>query len=276
MSEFKERLEELSSKAEDIIDSIGQPLKPYIPVIGRFLIVATFLEDALRISTQWEDQVLFMEQRRNFPSFLSHLFLGLNVIIMTAGSIMVIAKRYQNYAVYGLLSTVVAQALGYGLVFNFQFFLRNLSVIGGLVMVLSDSMQQKKRQMFAALPQLSETDKRTYLQLAGRILLIFLFIGSAFHGEWSFTRVIVSLLGLVACIMVAVGFKARWSAMFLVLFLSVFNILINNFWSVSHSYFKRDFLKYDFFQTLSIVGGFLLLVNMGPGGYSIDEKKKAF
>ncbi|KAI8141414.1 SURF4 family-domain-containing protein [Fennellomyces sp. T-0311] len=275
MSDLKARLEELSSTAEDIVDRVGQPLKPYIPVIGRFLIVATFLEDALRISTQWEDQLLFMEQRRHFPYGLSHLFLGLNVIVMTAGSVMVIAKRQQDYAVYGLLGTVVAQALGYGLVFNFQFFLRNLSVIGGLVMVLSDSFKQQ-RPMFAALPQISETDKRTYLQLAGRILLIFLFIGSAFHGEWSLSRVLVSLLGLVACVMVAVGFKARWSAMFLVLFLSVFNILINNFWSVNHSYFKRDFLKYDFFQTLSTVGGFLLLVNMGPGGYSIDEKKKAF
>lgn len=194
---------------------------------------------------------------------------------MLAGSVMVIAKRHQQYAVYGLLGVVVSQALGYGLVFDFQFFLRNLSVIGGLVMVLSESFVQQK-QMFAALPQLSETDKRTYLQLAGRILLIFLFIGSAFHGEWSVARILVSALGLVACIMVAVGFKARWSAMFLVLFLSVFNILINNFWSVKHSYSKRDFLKYDFFQTLSTVGGFLLLVTMGPGGYSIDEKKKAF
>lgn len=195
--------------------------------------------------------------------------------VMLAGSGLVIARRYQEYAVYGLLGVVVAQALGYGLIFDLSFFLRNLSVIGGLVMVLSDALGKKKR-MFAALPQLSESNRRTYLQLAGRILLIFLFIGSAFHGEWSLIRIIVSLLGLAACVMVAVGFKAKYSAMFLVLFLSVFNILINNFWSVSHSHFKRDFLKYDFFQTLSIVGGFLLLVTMGPGGYSIDEKKKEF
>lgn len=194
---------------------------------------------------------------------------------MLAGSVLVIARRYQDYAVYGLLGVVVAQAFGYGLIFDLNFFLRNLSVIGGLVMVLSDSVA-KQRRMFAALPQLSESNRRTYLQLAGRILLIFLFIGSAFHGEWSLIRILVSILGAVACIMVAVGFKAKWSAMFLVLFLSVFNVLINNFWSISHSSFKRDFLKYDFFQTLSIVGGFLLLVSMGPGGYSIDEKKKEF
>ncbi|KAG2224389.1 hypothetical protein INT45_002928 [Circinella minor] len=275
MANIKDQVETFSSKAEDIVDKIGQPLKPYIPVIGRFLIVATFLEDALRITTQWSDQISYMEDYRHFPKGLSHLFLGLNVLVMLVGSGCVIGKRYQDYAVYGLLGVVVAQALGYGLIFDLSFFLRNLSVIGGLVMVLSDSVA-KQRRMFAALPQLSENNRRTYLQLAGRILLIFLFIGSAFHGEWSLIRIVTSLLGLSACIMVAVGFKAKWSAMFLVLFLSVFNVIINNFWSVSHNHFKRDFLKYDFFQTLSIVGGFLLLVNMGPGGYSIDEKKKEF
>ncbi|CEG83754.1 Putative Heat shock protein 78 [Rhizopus microsporus] len=75
---------------------------------------------------------------------------------------------------------------------------------------------------------------------------------------------------------VAVGFKAKWSAMFLVLFLSVLNVFVNNFWSVQHSYYKRDFLRYDFFQSLSTVGGFLLLVSTGPGGLSYDEKKKEF
>ncbi|KAI8075138.1 SURF4 family-domain-containing protein [Gongronella butleri] len=275
MESYKRQLEFYGSKAEDVLDKVGQPLRPYIPAISRFLIVATFLEDALRIVTQWSDQLYYMEQSRHFPKGISHIFLGINVIAMLGCSIMVIARRHQDYAVYGLMGVVVSQALGYGLVFDMQFFLRNLSVMGGLMMVLSDAIG-KKRQMFAALPQMTESNRRTYFQLAGRILLIFLFVGSAFHGEWSLLRFLVSLYGLVACILVAVGFKAKWSAMFLVLFLSVFNVLINNFWSVSHTHYRRDFLKYDFFQTLSTVGGFLLLVNIGPGSYSVDEKKKEF
>ena len=110
---------------------------------------------------------------------------------MIAGSYCVIAKKYPEYAVGALLSVVVVQGghlsrscsrngqfheleltcsgtlplhslhigLGYGLIFDMSFFLRNLSVIGGLLMVLSDSLQTKKK-LFAGLPSISETDRR--------------------------------------------------------------------------------------------------------------------
>ena len=75
------------------------------------------------------------------------------------------------------------------------------------------------------------------------MLLIFLFIGFIFKGEWSFIRVLVSLVGFAACTMVAIGFKAKWSAAFLVLILSAFNVFINNWWSINSSHPQRDFLK---------------------------------
>ncbi|OCF45866.1 hypothetical protein I317_00354 [Kwoniella heveanensis CBS 569] len=264
-----------SSKIEDLIEAYTQPIRPYVPAMARFLIVVTFLEDALRIMTQWSDQLWYLQKHRHFPWGLSHLFLLINVVAMLAGSFGVIGKKFPDYSVFCLLGVVVAQGLGYGLLFDLSFFLRNLSVIGGLLMVLSDSLQNKKK-LFAGLPSLSETDRRKYFQLAGRILLIFLFIGFIFQGNWSLARVIVSVVGLGACIMVAVGFKAKWSASFLVALLSIFNVFINNWWSVHSAHPQRDFLKYDFFQTLSIVGGLLLLVNIGPGGISVDEKKKVY
>lgn len=37
----------------------------YLPAIGRFLIVVTFLEDALRIMTQWGDQLQYLHDYRH-------------------------------------------------------------------------------------------------------------------------------------------------------------------------------------------------------------------
>ncbi|KMU91825.1 surfeit locus protein 4 [Coccidioides immitis H538.4] len=142
-------------------------------------------------------------------------------------------------------------------------------------MVLSDSWVRKKF-VPAGLPQLEEKDRKMYVQFAGRVLLIFLFIGFIFSGSWGFWRILVSILGFVACVMVVVGFKAKWSATILVVVLSIFNILVNNFWTLHSKHPHKDFAKYDFFQTLSIVGGLLLLVNMGPGQLSMDEKKKVY
>ncbi len=154
-----------------------------------------------------------------------------NVVAMVSCSVLVIARRYSEIAVCCLIGVVITQALGYGLIFDLNFFLRNLSVMGGLLMVLSDSWI-RKTQAFAGLPQLEEKDRKMYFQLAGRVLLIFLFVGFVFSGEWSIGRIVVSLVGLVACIMVVVGFKAKASATLLVLILSIFNVLVNNFWTV--------------------------------------------
>lgn len=78
-----EKIRALSATAEDYIDTYTQPIKPHLPALGRFLIVVTFLEDALRIVTQWGDQLYYLQKHRGFPWGLSHLFLMTNVIVST-------------------------------------------------------------------------------------------------------------------------------------------------------------------------------------------------
>jgi hypothetical protein len=78
---------------------------------------------------------------------------------MLAGSGAVITQRYTEYAVGGLLAVVIIQGFGYGLIFDLNFFLRNLSVIGGLVMVFSETMVTRKK-LFAGLPSISENDRK--------------------------------------------------------------------------------------------------------------------
>jgi len=176
-----------------------------------------------------------------------------------------------------LMFVIVSQALVYGLLFNFQFFFRNLSLIGGLLMALSDAFVRDRRNLsLPGLPMIEDKDKSKYLQLAGRILLICLFLAYMVAKKWTILGGVFNLLGLAACILVVIGFKARLSACFLVVMLSIQNLMLNPYWRYSVHNPTRDYLRYEHFQTLSIVGGLILLVNSGAGRISIDEKKKIY
>ncbi|GAA5912899.1 hypothetical protein JCM8208_002076 [Rhodotorula glutinis] len=271
-----EKARKVSDKIEDRLDGLARPIRPWLPGMGRFLIVVTFLEDALRILTQLSDQNYYLQKHRGFPWGLSHLFLWTNVFVMLACSSAIITKRYPVYATGGLFGVVLAQGFGYGLIFDLTFFLRNLSVIGGLLMTLSDSLSQKKSSIVTNLTPMgvSDQDRKKYLQLFGRVLLVFLFLGFVFNGQSGIAKGFVSVSGLVACICVAVGYKARQSALYLVVVLSAFNFAVNAWWRVHAAHPQRDFLKYDFFQTLSIIGGLLLLINLGAGDFAIEQKKR--
>lgn len=57
-----EKLRAFARTVEDNVDIYTQPLKPHLPAIGRFLIVVTFLEDSLRIVSQWGDQLWYLQR----------------------------------------------------------------------------------------------------------------------------------------------------------------------------------------------------------------------
>jgi uncharacterized membrane protein YphA (DoxX/SURF4 family) len=137
-----------------------------------------------------------------------------------------------------LAAVVVSQSIGYGLIFDFNFFFRNLSVIGGLLMLLSEALV-KKKDLFAGLPQMSETEKSTYLQLAGRVLLVGLFLSFVLAGEMTWFRLVMTIIGFGVSLMVVVGFKAKYSAVLLILILSIANVILNNWWSLHHNHPHR-------------------------------------
>jgi hypothetical protein len=57
-----DKVREFGKQFEDNIEIHTQPLKPHLPAIGRFLIVVTFLEDSIRILTQWGDQLWYLQK----------------------------------------------------------------------------------------------------------------------------------------------------------------------------------------------------------------------
>jgi uncharacterized membrane protein YphA (DoxX/SURF4 family) len=229
-----EALNAYATALEEKLEHLAAPVKPHVPMLGRFLIVATFLEDTVRILSQWNAQLAYLEHYQKIPFGFTHFFLVANVALMALGSTGAILRRFVVISVASLTTVLVMQLLGYGLIWRPEYLFRALSVFGGLLMLLADGLA-KKRDLFAGLPQMNEADRQAYVQLAGRVLLVLLFISFTVAGEMSVFRLTMIIIGFAVSVLVVLGFKAKFSALFLVMVLSVGNVLLNNWWSLHHN-----------------------------------------
>ncbi len=149
---------------------------------------------------------------------------------------------------------------------------RNLSLCGALILLLAEASGEAKT-MFAGIPSMGINQKQNYMQLAGRVMVVFMFI-TLIKFEFSFFRSLLTLIGFGLTVCVFVGYKTKLAALVLVGLLLIMNVSLNAFWTIPYNRIARDFLKYDFFQSLSVIGGLMFVVALGPGGVSFDERKR--
>jgi len=264
--------EEFLSKAEDVADQILRKSKHVLPHVARLCLISTFLEDGIRMWVQWSEQRDYMDSSWGCGYFLATLFVFINLVGQLGGCVMVLGRFKVDIACGLLFFIVVLQTLAYSILWDFQFLMRNLALIGALLLVLAESRVEAK-SILAGVPSLGENKPKTYLMLTGRVLLVFMFV-TLLRLEVSFMQIVQNIVGSVLMVLVTIGFKTKLSALILVSWLTILNLYFNAWWTIPSYKPMRDFLKYDFFQTLSVIGGLLMVVSLGPGGVSMDESKK--
>merc|ERR1711892_668918 len=243
------------SWAEDKADLIARKGKHILPIVARACLVSTFFEDGFRMWTQWNEQREYMDISWGCGWFLATLFVVINLIGQLGAVAMVLTRFKVDIACGILFFVVILQTIAYSILWDLQFLFRNLALIGALLLVLAESRVEGKSL------------------LAGGILLVFMFL-TLLRFEMSAMQIIQNLVGSLLMVLVTVGYKTKLSALVLVTWLNILNFYFNAWWTIPAYKPMRDFLKYDFFQTLSVIGGLLMVVSLGPGGVSMDEQKK--
>jgi len=263
------------AKAEDIADNVLRHTKYILPHVARLCLVSTFLEDGIRMWSQWGEQRDYISSTWSCGQFLATLFVLVNMLgqLGACGGVMV--RKHVDTMCYVLFFIIGLQTVAYSILWDMKFLARNLALVGAVLLLLAESKSENKSRLFAGVPQLDVTSPKSYMQLGGRILLVFMFV-TLLHFTFSPLDLIQNIIGSALMLCVAAGYKTKLSAMVLVAWLFVLNLYQNQFWKYSSTRAMHDFLKYDFFQTLSVIGGLLMLVALGPGGVSVDERKKLY
>lgn len=123
--------------------------------------------------------------------------------------------------------------------------------------------------------------------LVGRILLAAIFIlsgigkitgyaGTAAYMASKGLPMVEILLPLTILIelgggmLLAIGFKARWAALLLFLFVIPTTLIFHAFWGIDPAAAQEQ--QIHFLKNLAIIGGMLMVFALGPGPYSVDKR----
>lgn len=123
--------------------------------------------------------------------------------------------------------------------------------------------------------------------LLGRILFALIFLMSGLNhitGEGAdyaaaagvpmagFLVPFAGLLALVGALSILLGYKVKYGAWLIVIFLIPVTIALHNFWTVKDP-MQQQMQMAMFMKNVAILGGALLLAYFGAGPYSIDNRK---
>ena len=129
---------------------------------------------------------------------------------------------------------------------------------------------------------------RMYGPLVGRVLLALIFIIAGFGKITGFegtvgymqaynvpmTQVLAVLAIIVELgggLMIAVGWKARWSAAAIFIFVLVASFIFHAFWAVPAD--QAQLQNIMFMKNLAIMGGMLYIIVYGSGPLSVDKNR---
>jgi len=144
--------------------------RPRLEFVVRLLLVATFLDDALRMAMQFSQHVEQVSGASHLPAPIATVVLAVGLLAQSLGSLSMLALFQVEVWTTALIGWATLQPLLYSQLSNFEFMSESLSLIGGLLMLrvhLLSKTPQPSREFS------SDDTRRAFAltQLLGRLLL---------------------------------------------------------------------------------------------------------
>jgi len=263
-------------KAEQFAEQCLAKTKHILPHMGRLCLCATFIEDGIRMCTQWGEQRDYIDSTWGCGWFLAVLFVLINLFGQIGSSVLILSRKHVVPACYALFGIICLQTIAYSILWDIKFLARSLSLCGAVMLLLAEN-QKSGGNIFTQNIMFDDANQKNknYMLLSGRLLLVLMFL-SLMHLKFSPVEIIRNIIGIALISMITIGFKTKLMSVTMVLWLLGMNLAFNDFWRHRTASIMYDFKKYDFFQTMTVIGGLLILVLIGPGGLSYDERKKMY
>jgi putative oxidoreductase len=128
-----------------------------------------------------------------------------------------------------------------------------------------------------------------YAPLLGRFLITFIFLRSAFDKLTDFSGVAGNMaakgmpyaefllmgaiaIEIVGSLSVLLGWKARWGALALLIFLVPATLIFHNYWAIDPAQVREMTNQTNhFFKNLAIIGALVFIMGVGPGPLSLSR-----
>lgn len=82
---------------------------------------------------------------------------------------------------------------------------------------------------------------------------------------------VAGMISFLGALSILVGFKARYGAWLIVIFLVPVTVMLHNFWAITDPA-AAQMQEINFMKNLSMLGAALLIAHFGPGPLSLDQR----
>lgn len=260
----------------DFLDELYVRVRRYsktiVPLIARIFITSAFIQDSLDIYKSLQTPHLNVFQ-------IFWYFYQCNIILSSLiCSTLIISNKFVAPCTVCLTCFSFISLLVYHNFTDAIIITRRFSVLGGLLLLMAKDIDGNKPHFSIGLPEIPRVTKGMYLQLAGRILVTFLFITQLIGMNYKshvFLNLVIIILCAIAFIMIGIGYKVRIVSPILCIGILLVNFFVYPYWEYPDPKIERE-VRFEFFQMLGIAGSLLLLAYEGAGELSVDEKKKNY